>query len=202
MLATRKPAGGQIAASIINLYNSPDANRPYLLKWILLTRSGLCCLYCGLYTSLEVLHPQVKWRGFDRVEEKKNKAVSSSVSCCEPWVSCQLHGWVQLQEQLQVCDGGDPEWSGPCAKLSASSALEQPRSITPAGPQQGSTNSSETTWDALSAGLEQEAALALQFPWLVHKSAVRGLAANSSGLQLTSPIVLQAGTLQGTFLGL
>lgn len=42
-------------------------------------------------------------RGFDKVEEKKNKVVSSNVSCSEPWVSCQPHGWVLLQEQLQVC---------------------------------------------------------------------------------------------------
>ena len=62
------------------------------------------------------------------------------------------------------------------------------------------------------------AALTLQFPWLVQKNLAEalahltllaaakstgsGLAANDAGLQLTSPTVLRAGTLQGTFLGL
>lgn len=79
----------------------------------------------------------------------------------------------------------------------------------------GSANSSQNSWDVLCPSLEQEAALALQFPWLAQeslseapnspcstKSTDNGLAGNNAGLQLPLPPVLQAQALQGTFLAL
>jgi len=74
----------------------------------------------------------MNWRGLDRVEEKKNKVVSSSVSCGGCPASPTELASGATPGSLQ-CSGGDTGWSGGCAKLSASSALEQPRAITSAG---------------------------------------------------------------------
>lgn len=104
-------------------------------------------------------------------EEKKNKMVSSNVSCSERWMSCQPHG---------CC----------CRSSSKFTLVQWWRS-------RGSANSSQTIWDVLCPSLEQEAALALQFPWLAQENLSEALA-HQTLFAVLNPQIMD---LQVTMLG-
>lgn len=110
----------------------------------------------------------MSWGGF---EGKKKKVVFSSMSCSELCVSCEPHG----------C----------CCRSSCRFALVQWWAS------RSSTNSSQISWDILSPGLEQEAALALQFPWLPQESLSEALARHT----LLAVLNLLIMDLQVTVLG-